>query len=211
MILVLDNAVDGGYMAGEIVHFLPEARAYNYPNEDGDPNLDDVDGVVIGGSGAGVYDEPDQPWIADQKRLARRLVEEGVPTLGICFGHQILNAALGGAVEDSGTTRLHLRDAEFDDEPLFNGVEPTVPVLHSDVVTELGDGMEVIGRADYYEYFATRHRDSPVWSVQYHPEFTPRIVDEYDGWEESARSFEESTATRTLANFADLVESYAND
>lgn len=212
MILVLDNAVDGGYMADEIVHFLPNARAYNYPNEDGDPNLEDVDGVVIGGSGAGVYDEPDQSWITDQKRFARRLVENDVPTLGICFGHQILNAALGGEVVDSGTSRLHLRDAEFDaDDPLFDGVEPTVPVLHSDVVTEPGEGMEVVGRADYYEHFATRHRDSPVWSVQYHPEFTPRIVDEYDGWEESHRSFEESTATRTLANFADIVESYASE
>ncbi|WP_096393131.1 type 1 glutamine amidotransferase [Halorubrum trapanicum] len=208
MILVLDNAVDGGYMADEIVHFLPDARVYNYPNEDGDPALDNVDGVVIGGSEVGVYDEPDQPWIAAQKRFARRLVEEGVPTLGICFGHQILNAALGGAVADSGTSRLRLHDAELDaDEPLFDGVEPSVPVLHSDVVTELGDGMEVIGRADYYEYFATRHRDRPVWSVQYHPEFTPRITDEYDDWEAADGSFEDSTATRTLANFADLVES----
>ena len=212
MILVLNNAVEGGYMADEIVHFLPDAHAYNYPNEDGDPSLEGVDGVVIGGSEVGVYDEPDQPWITAQKKFARRLVKEGVPTLGICFGHQILNAALGGEVVDSGTARLQLHDAELDaDEPLFDGVEPTVPVLHSDVVTELGDGMELIGRADYYEYFATRHRDQPVWSVQYHPEFTPRIVDEYDGWEETDRSFEDSTATRTLDNFADLVESNANE
>ncbi|GAA0721311.1 type 1 glutamine amidotransferase [Halorubrum trapanicum] len=212
MILVLNNAVDGGYMTDEIVRFLPDARAYHYPHEDGDPSLEDVGGVVIGGSEVGVYDEPDQPWITAQKRFARRLVEEGVPTLGICFGHQILNAALGGDVVDSGTSRLRLHDADLDaDEPLFEGVEPSVPVLHSDVVTELGDGMEVIGRADYYEYFATRHRDRPVWSVQYHPEFTPRIADEYDGWEAADSSFEDSTATRTLANFADLVESSRSD
>ncbi|ELZ44891.1 GMP synthase [Halorubrum californiense DSM 19288] len=199
-------------MADEIVHFLPDARAYDYPHEDGDPSLEDVDGVVIGGSEVGVYDEPDQPWITDQKRFARRLVEEGVPTLGICFGHQILNAALGGEVVDSGTSHLRLHDADLDaDESLFDGVEPTVPVLHSDVVTELGDGMEIIGRADYYEYFATRHRERPVWSVQYHPEFTPRIADEYHDWEAPDGAFEESTATRTLANFAALVESSAGD
>ena len=195
-------------MADEIFHFLPDALAYRYPHEDGDPNLEDVDGVVIGGSEVGVYDEPDQPWIAAQKRFVRRLVEEGVPTLGICFGHQILNAALGGEVVDGGTSRLQLRDA---DEPLFDGVEPSVPVLHSDVVTQLGDGMEVIGRADYYEYFATRHRDRPVWSVQCHPEFAPRIADEYDDWEAADRSFDDSTATRTLANFADLVGSSASE
>ena len=199
-------------MAAEIEHFLPDAHVYNYPNEDGDPSLEGVDGVVIGGSEVGVYDEPDQPWITAQKRFVRQLVTEGIPTLGICFGHQILNAALGGDVVDSGTSHLQLYDAELDvNEPLFDGVAPAVPVLHSDVVTELGDGMEVIGRADYYEYFATRHRDRPVWSVQYHPEFTPRIVDEYDGWNGDNGSFNDSTATRTLANFAEIVMSNANN
>lgn len=206
VILVLDNAVEGGYMAGEVARLLPaDVETYNFPNEEADPSLAGVDGVVVGGSGAGVYDEPDQPWITRQKRFLEEVVEEGIPLLGICFGHQIVNELLGGSVADSGETRCHLVEASFADAPLFDGVEDIVPVLHSDVVTAPGEGMEVVGTTEYNPNFATRHREAPLWTVQYHPEFTPDIVPEYsDSWEENDRSFAESTATRTLENFAEF-------
>jgi GMP synthase (glutamine-hydrolysing) len=204
VILVLDNAVDGGYMADEVARLLPgdDVTTHNYPNGRTDPPLTDVDGVVVGGSGAGVYDEPDQPWITRQRQFVQRVVDAAIPLLGICFGHQLVNEALGGTVVDSGESRNCLVEASLADVPLFEGVEDVVPVLHSDVVTDPGDGMEVVGATDYNEYFATRHRERPVWTVQYHPEFTPAIRPEYsEAWEENDRSFEASTATRTLENF----------
>jgi GMP synthase (glutamine-hydrolysing) len=205
VILVLDNAVEGGYMAGEVARLLPgeDVETYNYPNGEADPSFEGVDGVVVGGSGAGVYDEPDQPWITRQKAYVERALDEGVPLLGICFGHQLVNEVLGGTVVDSGESRGRLVEASLADVPLFEGVESVVPVLHSDVVTEPGEGMDVVGTADYNEYFATRHRERPVWTVQYHPEFTPEIRPEYsDYWTETEHSFDDSTATRTLENFA---------
>ncbi|MDS0293833.1 type 1 glutamine amidotransferase [Halogeometricum luteum] len=205
MILVVDNAVEGGHMAGEVARLLPgdDAEMHGYPNGTSDPSLDGVDGVVLGGSGCGVYDEPDQPWIGRQKRFVETVVAEEIPLLGICFGHQLVNAALGGTVVDSGEFRNRLVEASLADIPLFEGVEPVVPVLHSDLVTDPGEGMETVGATDYNDHFATRHREHPVWTVQYHPEFTPAIRPEYDAvWENGERSFDESTATRTLANFA---------
>ncbi|MFW5983693.1 MAG: glutamine amidotransferase-related protein, partial [Halobacteria archaeon] len=123
-------------------------------------------------------------------------------TLGVCFGHQMVNAALGGTVENTGKRRAHLVRADFGNDPLFEGVTDVVPVLHSDRVTETGDGMRVIGTADYYDAFATRHEDAPVWTVQYHPEFTPRVKHLGNGWTDNHLSFDDSTATRTLRNFA---------
>lgn len=205
MILVVDNAVEGGYMGGEIARLLPETESFNYPNRDGDPDLDGVDAVVIGGSEAGVYEEPDRPWITEQKEFVQEVIDREIPLLGICFGHQIINEALGGAVVDSGEGRANLIRASLGDDELFDGVESVVPVLHSDVVTETGDGMAVVGQAEYNEYFATRHRDLPIWTVQYHPEFTPHILPEYrEYWEENDLDFEDSTATRTLDNFCRL-------
>lgn len=202
MILVVDNAVDGGYMADEIVRLLPDAESFNYPNREGDPDLDGVDAVVVGGSEAGVYEAPDRPWIDQEKAFVRDVIDEGIPLLGVCFGHQLVNEAFGGAVADTGESRANLVLASFDDDRLFEGVESVVPVLHSDVVTEVGDGMEVIGRTEYDDHFATRHRERPVWTVQYHPEFTPAILPEYrEYWEENDLDFEDSTATRTLDNF----------
>ncbi|MDS0300055.1 gamma-glutamyl-gamma-aminobutyrate hydrolase family protein [Halogeometricum sp. S1BR25-6] len=205
MILVVDNAVAGGHMAGEVARLLPteDAELHGYPNAPTDPSLDGVDGVVLGGSGCGVYDEPDQPWIGRQQRFVETVMEEEIPLLGVCFGHQLVNAALGGTVVDSKVSRNRLVKASLAEVPLFEGVEPVVPVLHSDLVTDPGEGMDVVGTTDYNEYFATRHRERPVWTVQYHPEFTPTIRPEYDAvWEGGERTFAESTATRTLENFA---------
>lgn len=50
------------------------------------------------GSAHSVY-QTDVPWIADQRRLARSLLDEDRPVLGICFGAQLLAAELGGTVE----------------------------------------------------------------------------------------------------------------
>jgi len=208
MILVLENEVDleERYLVGEMTRYLPDADVYDYAREGGQPDLSAVDGVVVGGSTAGVYEEGEHAWMREQKELIRELVARDVPTLGICFGHQIVNDALGGSVEYSGVRRANLVRAELGDDPLFDGVSGVVPVLHSDRVDETGDGMEVIGRADYYDAFATRHSDAPVWTVQYHPEFTPDVKHLGNGWTDNELSFEDSTATRTLRNFYRLAK-----
>lgn len=205
MILVLENEVDLSerYLVDEIVRYLPEYEVYDYAQKGTkrQPDISNYDGVIVGGSTAGVYEEDEYPWMSQQKELIRELVEKEIPTLGICFGHQIINSALGGKVVNSGKRRAHLVRAELTDDDLFEGVEPVVPILHSDIVTRKGKRMEVIGKTDYYPYFATRHRDAPVWTVQYHPEFTPRVKHLGGGWEENELSFEDSTATNTLRNF----------
>jgi GMP synthase (glutamine-hydrolysing) len=212
MILVLENEVDldERYLVDEMRRHLPESDVYDYACEGGQPDLGEVDGVVVGGSTAGVYEEDDYPWMTEQKELVRELTEKSVPTLGICFGHQIINEALGGSVEHTGVRRANLVRAELGDDPLFDGVSDVVPVLHSDRVTETGDGMEVVGTAEYYDAFATRHREAPVWTVQYHPEFTPKVKHLGNGWEENHLSFDDSTATRTLENFHELAKRRRN-
>nr|WP_245781354.1 type 1 glutamine amidotransferase [Halopelagius inordinatus] len=167
-----------------------------------------VDGVVLTGSTAGVYERSDRPWIDDQRRLVEELVEREIPTLGVCFGHQVVNDALGGSVENVGTT-ARLVAAEFEDDPLFDGVSPVVPAVHGDAVTAVGDGMEVIASADYYPAFATRHRNAPLWTVQFHPEFTAGLRGRLEadfGWTDSDLRFEDANATRVFENFGSIVE-----
>jgi GMP synthase (glutamine-hydrolysing) len=82
-------------------------------------------------------------------------------------------------------------------------------VLHRGIVTATGEGMEVIATADHDPAFATRHRDAPVWSVQYHPDFleehVPLVEDDWTGGE----SWEDCTAQRTITNFARLARGEA--
>lgn len=99
-------------------------------------------------------------------------------------------------------------EADLADDPLFEGVSPVVPVAHGDVVTEAGDGMAVIGSADYYRAFATRHCTAPLWTVQFHPEFTAalreRLEADFD-WTDGEYGFEPVNAARVVENFVSLA------
>lgn len=169
--------------------------------------LDDADGVVLTGSTAAVYEADRRPWIGELEALVRELVEREVPTLGVCFGHQVANSALGGTVEQVGTT-ARLVEVTFANDPLFDGVDPVVVSLHGDAVVESGEGMEVIASAAHTEVFGTRHRTAPLRTVQFHPEITAahrdRLVEDF-GWEEPQFSFDDVTAERIFGNFERLV------
>ena len=216
MILVLENEVDteARYFVPEIRRHLEAAGArvsvYPYADAGGRPDaLADADGVVLSGSTAGVYETDSFPWMDDLRALVRELVAERVPTLGVCFGHQIVNEALGGRVEHRGL-RKGIETVRFADDPVFDAVGPRVPMVHGDFVTELGDGMERIAAAEYYENLGSRHRDAPLWTVQYHPEFTDALLPQIEadfGWPttDSDTDFEDVSVERTLANFVRLA------
>lgn len=212
MILVLENEVDPQYRYfGEaLVSHLPDedVTVYDYPAQGGKPSLDGVDAVIIGGSTAGVYEAGDHPWMDEEKEFVRELVNKRIPTYGICFGHQLINEALGGRVEHRGTHK-QLEKINLENDPLFDGVNGVIPTVHGDFVVERGEGMEPLAKAEYYENFGTRHRDAPVWTTQSHPEFTdellPSVRDDF-GWDDNEHSFDEVNAVKMLANFCSLAQ-----
>jgi GMP synthase (glutamine-hydrolysing) len=171
--------------------------------------LDGIDAAVISGSTAGVYEADEHEWIEGARGVVHELAEREIPTLGVCFGHQLVNDALGGTVEHRGV-RAGLAAAEFADDPLFEGVPPVVPAVHGDFVVEAGEGMESIASPVDYDYplFATRHHEAPVWTVQFHPELTAehrgRLVADF-GWTDGPHSFEETDGERLFENFRALA------
>jgi GMP synthase (glutamine-hydrolysing) len=201
--------LDCAYHCDALAGRFPEADEYDLTTRGADGALCGVDAAVISGSTAGVYEDDEHGWIADARTVARRLVGRGVPTLGVCFGHQLVNDALGGRVEHQGV-RAGLAGAEFGDDPLFEGVPPVVTAIHGDVVVEAGRGMEPVASVEDYPYplFATRHREAPVWTVQFHPELTAehreRLVEDF-GWTEGERSFAEVDGDPVFENFRALA------
>jgi GMP synthase (glutamine-hydrolysing) len=213
MLLIVENEVDLAtrYFVPEIISHLPtEVVVHDAVAEGGRPSLRGANGVILAGSTSGVYEKDERPWISDEEQFVRRLCDRNIPTLGICFGHQLINEALGGRVEHQGL-RAELVEADLTNDPLFKGVSSTLPALHGDVVVEAGEPMDTIASVDGYRHFATRHAEAPIWTTQYHPEFTSRLrerIAQDIGWHENHLSFEAVTATRTLVNFAQLVERY---
>ena len=205
---VVRNEVDADYEyhCDALAAQFPTAAEVDFVAGERVP-LDETDGVVLTGSTAAVYEADSRPWIAEQEAFVRELVEREIPTLGVCFGHQVANSALGGTVENVGTTAT-LVDATLAENPLFEGVAPVVVSLHGDAVTTPGESMEVIASAPHARVFGTRHRTAPLWTVQFHPEITAshrnRLVEDF-GWESSQYSFEDVTAGRIFENFKTLV------
>ncbi|UWG49010.1 GMP synthase - Glutamine amidotransferase domain [Halanaeroarchaeum sp. HSR-CO] len=127
-----------------------------------------VDGVVVTGSQASVY--WDEPWIDETVDWVREAVDRGLPTLGVCFGHQLVARALGGEVSDMGEYELGYREIRHDGDPLFDGLDErfTAFTTHSDTVESLPPGASVVAENDFgVQAFRT---DLAV-GVQFHPEY----------------------------------------
>ncbi|WP_266081093.1 type 1 glutamine amidotransferase [Haladaptatus caseinilyticus] len=208
MILVLDDEVqpEYRYLAPEIERLLPDAEYEIYVEDPFEPDLDEYEGIVISGSTASVYDDAEADWVDPQVELVRRCLREEVPLLGICFGHQLINRALGGRVTSDRRRATFVEMNQVATDPILEGVADHVPVLHADIVAERGDGMIATARTEYSENFCTRHESAPIWSVQFHPEFTERVVDRPDDWSSGEHTFEDITATEVLSNFATICD-----
>ena len=99
-----------------------------------------------------------------------------IPTLGVCLGHQAICMAYGARIGYAARL-MHGKQsmAELDGEcPLFYGIESNVPVAryHSLAADEstLPDCLAVTARTADGEVMAVRHRQYPIFGVQFHPE-----------------------------------------
>jgi anthranilate synthase/aminodeoxychorismate synthase-like glutamine amidotransferase len=104
--------------------------------------------------------------------LIRRMPESGVPTLGVCLGHQALAQAFGGQVRLNPPVHGKATTIEHDGRTIFRGLSSplTVGRYHSLVVDpQLPDCLEESARGGGV-VMGVRHRELPAEGVQFHPE-----------------------------------------
>ncbi len=103
---------------------------------------------------------------------SRRFPEAGIPTLGVCLGHQSMVEAFGGRVLRGEP--IHGKDAEIDHDgkTIFAGLPNplTVGRYHSLIADPALP--EALEPSASYEgiVMAVRHRELPAEGVQFHPE-----------------------------------------
>jgi len=133
-----------------------------FPDEGALPAVDGVDHVVVFGAISSVND-PDS-WIAEELTWLRAANAAGVPVLGICFGAQLLCAALGGRIETMPDKEVGWFAVESADEDAV----PSGPWLefHNDRCL-LPAGAAVLARN---EAAVQAFRIGPHLAVQFHPE-----------------------------------------
>ncbi len=113
---------------------------------------------------------PDEAGISVE--ASRAFPEAGVPTLGVCLGHQALVAAFGGTVITHEP--IHGKDAliEHDGEGIFEGLPNPLRAgrYHSLIAgPDLPDELQVTATFEDV-VMAVRHNELPAVGVQFHPE-----------------------------------------
>jgi GMP synthase-like glutamine amidotransferase len=169
----------------EFVSALDETLDWQYP----EVIMEEYDGVVLGGSGDLDFDG-NRP-VDDEVRkisyeilgrlrpLFTYLFEYDIPTLGICFGHQILGAFAGAQVKYSPEQKKvcsHevklLVDAH--DYFLFSGLPKTFMAHygHKDVLDRVPEGaVLVMNGGPKCQVSALKYKKN-IYTVQFHPELT---------------------------------------
>ena len=150
-------------------------------------DLGEPDLLIMMGGPMGVYEQDRHPWIACQlRRLARRL-EAGRPTLGVCFGAQMIASALGAPVYPGPSKEVGFHPLTYThpESPLRHLVD--VPVLHWHGDTfDLPSDVELIASSPAYPHQAFR-RGANILALQFHAEMglDPRFDHWVDQWPEA--------------------------
>ena len=96
-----------------------------------------IAGIIVLGSAASVYDN--QPWQQNLESWLEPLIASGIPTLGICYGHQMLARMYGGAVAyiDQSHTKLKgLYGVQFVESRLWKQGSRTLVRSHCEQVVK---------------------------------------------------------------------------
>ena len=123
-------------------------------------------GIILSGSPHSVYEK-------NAPRLDSKILDTGIPVLGICYGMQLITHSLGGEVipevkREYGKANLKIKK----ENALFSGVSDgeQVWMSHGDRVLKIPNGFEAIASTSSSPYAAIKHKKKSLYAVQFHPE-----------------------------------------
>ncbi len=175
MILIIDNK-------GQYVHRIKttlrdiDVRAEIVPNT---IDIDEIlkkspDGIILSGG-------PNSAWEEKEIGNCGKILDMNFPILGICLGHQIIACHFGGKVKTSGTAEYGNTEIFVDREnEIFRNMKRQFKAWasHRDEVCEIPQNFEILAHSEICKCEAMKHKTSPVYSVQFHPE----VVHTEDGY-----------------------------
>ena len=130
-----------------------------------------IKGIILSGGPLNVYQ-------IDRNSFDKKIIENQIPILGICFGHQILSKLNGGKVKHSKHREFGLVDIKkknkstltrnFFDKQNKNKVW----MSHADQVSKLPKNFKVIASSSNSKFTIIENKKKNFYGVQFHPEVT---------------------------------------
>lgn len=122
--------------------------------------------IILSGGPSSVY-EPGSP------SLDPDILKLGIPILGICYGFQVLAAALGGRVDKTGKREYGATELSVSVNGTLLGDQPVTQICwmsHGDQVMEAPSGFEVLASTQTTPVAAFESKEKRIYGVQWHPE-----------------------------------------
>ena len=141
------------------------------------------DAWIITGSEYSVYDNID--WLKSFKTILLEAINNNIPILGICFGHQLLAEVLNGKVEKNtngwevGYSPINLTNNGLNSKLFLDFSSKFYAAeTHQDVILELPKNCTTLAENDM-GIQSFQYSNYNVYGVQFHPEFNNQIMDAY--------------------------------
>ena len=130
-----------------------------------------IKGIILSGGPLNVYD-------IKKYSFDKNIVENEIPVLGICFGHQILSKIKGGKVKQSKHREFGLANIfKKNNSPLIknyfkNRKYVKVWMSHADQVSKLPKNFKVVASSQNSKFAIVENSLQRIYGVQFHPEVT---------------------------------------
>lgn len=121
--------------------------------------------IILSGGPSSVYAE-------NAPKFDGEILKLGIPVFGICYGFQVMAAALGGVVTKTGKSEFGRTQIDAKDSKLFNGVplKQLVWMSHGDAVTQAPSGFSISATTSDTPVAAFENESGQLAGVQFHPE-----------------------------------------
>ena len=130
-----------------------------------------IKGIILSGGPLNVYE-------IKKYSFDKKIIENDIPILGICFGHQILSKLNGGLVKHSkhrefGLANINKKKDSLLTKNFFNNKKINkVWMSHADQVSKLPKNFTVIASSQNSKFAIVENKHKKFYGVQFHPEVT---------------------------------------
>jgi len=166
-VLVVDF---GAQYAQLIARRVREANVYSeivpHNISANDLKAKDPAAIILSGGPSSVYED-------GSPKLDPKILELGIPVLGICYGFQILAQMLGGRVDKTGKREYGSTKLEIGESGTLLGGQPSLQVCwmsHGDQVMQAPNGFRVLASTETTPVAAFESSEKKIYGVQWHPE-----------------------------------------